>query len=114
MNNENFRLEKILEEQKQIENRIKQIQVKKSSQKRKLMAEKIINQIESRQLTNKRAIETRKKILLGATLQDWVRTGEIEQSTFDQGLDRYLVRKRDRQLFGLAGSGEGERAGVEN
>ena len=45
-------------------------------------------------------------------LQEWVRTGEIEQSTFDQGLDRYLVRKRDRELFGLAGLGEAERAGV--
>ena len=70
MNSENSRLEKTLEEQKQIENRIKQIQVKKSSQKRKLMAEKIINQIELRQSTNKRAIETRKKILLGAMLQE--------------------------------------------
>ena len=48
MNSENSRLEKTLEEQKQIENRIKQIQFKKSSQKRKLMAEKIINQIGSR------------------------------------------------------------------
>ena len=47
-------------------------------------------------------------------LLDWVRTGEVEQSALDQGLDRYLVRKRDRELFGLAGSGEEERAGVEN
>jgi hypothetical protein len=108
MNRENSRLEKLLKEQEQVENRIKQIQAKKSSQKRKLMAEKIINQIESRQSMNKRAIETRKKILLGAMLQEWVRTGEIEQSTLDQGLDRYLVRKRDRELFGLAGSGEAD------
>ena len=92
MNGENSRLEKILEEQKQIENRIKEIQVKKSFQKRKFMAEKIINQIESRQSTNKQAIETRKRILLGAMLQEWMRTGEIEQSTIDQGLDRYLVK----------------------
>ena len=112
MNSQNSRLEKFLEEQEQVENRIKQIQVKKNSQKRKLMAEKIINQIESRQSTNKRAIETRKKILLGAMLQEWVRTGEIEQSTLDQGLDRYLVRKQDRELFGLAGSGEAERVEV--
>ena len=40
--------------------------------KRKRMAEKIINQIESRQSTDKRAIETRKKILLGAMLEEWV------------------------------------------
>ena len=76
--------------------------------KHKRMAEKIINQIESRQSTNKRAIETRKKILLGAMLQDWVRTGEIEQSMIDQGLDRCLVRKRDRELFGIVGSGEAD------
>ena len=72
------------------------------------MAERIINQMESRQSMNKRAIETRKKILLGAMLQEWVRTGEIEQSMFDQELDRYLVRKRDRELFGIAGSGEAD------
>jgi hypothetical protein len=48
---------------------------------KKARAEKILNQIESRQLIEKRAIETRKKILLGAMLQEWVRTGEIEQST---------------------------------
>ena len=65
MNSENSRSEKLLEEQKQIENRMKQIQAKKSSQKRKLMAEKIINQMESRQSTNKRAIETRKKFSWG-------------------------------------------------
>ena len=70
MNSENSRLEKILEEQKQIENRTKQIYVKKNSQKRKRMAEKIINQIESRQSMNKRVIETRKKILLGVMLQE--------------------------------------------
>ena len=81
--------------------------------KKKARVEKILNQIEARQSTNKRTIETRKKILLGAMLEEWVRTGEIEQSTFDQGLDRYLVRKRDRELFRIAGSGEAERAGVE-
>ena len=76
------------------------------------MAEKIVNQIQMRQSVNKRTIETRKKILLGAMLQEWVRTGEVQQAALDQGLDRYLVRKQDRELFGLAGSGEAERAGV--
>ncbi len=75
---------------------------------KKARAENILNQIQARESTNKRAIETRKKILLGAMLQEWVRTGEIEQSMFDQGLDCYLVRERDRELFGLAGSGEAD------
>ena len=75
---------------------------------KKARAEKILNQIEARESGSKRMIETRKKILLGAMLQEWVRTGEVKQSTLDQGLDRYLVRKRDRELFGLAGSGEAD------
>ena len=62
---------------------------------------------------NKRTIETRKKILLGALVGELVRRGKIDQAMIDQGLDRYLVRKRDRELFGLAGSGEAD-GGVSN
>lgn len=69
--------------------------------KKKARVEKILNQIKARQSTNKRAIETRKKILLGAMLQEWARTGKIDQAMIDQGLDHYLVEKRDRELFGL-------------
>ena len=43
---------------------------------KKARAEKILNQIQARESNNKRTIETRKKILLGAMLQEWVRTGE--------------------------------------
>lgn len=75
------------------------------------MGEKIINQIEARQSLNKRTIETRKKILLGALVGELVRTGQIDQATIDQGLDRYLTRQQDRDLFGLAGSGEAESGG---
>jgi hypothetical protein len=82
----------------------------------KARAEKILNQIKARESTNKRTIETRKKILLGAMLQEWMRTGEIEQARVEAGLIGYLTRQQDRDLFGLdktAGSGEAERAGVE-
>lgn len=68
---------------------------------KKARAEKILNQIEARQSTNKRTIETRKKILLGALVGELVRTGKIEQAMIDQELDRYLGSKRDRELFGL-------------
>jgi hypothetical protein len=78
-------------------------------------AEKILNQIDARQSVNQRTIETRKKILLGALVGELIRLGEIQQATIDQGLNRYLVRKHDRELFGLdAGSGEAERAGVRD
>ena len=83
---------------------------------KKARAEKILNQIQARESTNKRTTETRKKILLGAMLQEWVRTGEIEQAKVETGLSEYLVRQQDRDLFRLdkpAGSGEADRAGVE-
>ena len=83
---------------------------------RKAKAVKILNQISAKELTNKRTSETRKKILLGAMLQEWVRTGEIEQAKVETGLSEYLTRQQDRDLFGLdkpAGSGEAERAGVK-
>jgi hypothetical protein len=70
--------------------------------KKKARVEKILNQIEARQSTNKRTIETRKKILLGAMLQDWLVSGQIDQATIDQGLNRYLTKKQDRELFGLS------------
>ena len=83
---------------------------------KKARAEKILNQIQARESTNKRTTETRKKILLGAMLQEWVRTGEIDQAKVEAGLIGYLTRQQDRDLFGLdqpAGSGEADRAGVE-
>ena len=83
---------------------------------KKARAEKILNQIQARESTNKRTSETRKKILLGAMLQEWVRTGEIDRARVETGLIGYLTRQQDRDLFGLdkpAGSGEADRAGVE-
>jgi|GEM_PF-3124992 len=68
---------------------------------RKARAEKILNQIEARESVGQRKIETRQKILLGAMLQEWVRTGEIEQARVEAGLDCFLVRPQDRKLFGL-------------
>lgn len=81
---------------------------------KKARVEKIINQIQARQSANQRTIQTRKKILLGALVAELVRTGKIDQATIDQGLDSYLVRKQDRELFGLgAGSGEADGNGVQ-
>lgn len=68
---------------------------------KKARAEKILNQIEARESGSKRTTETRKKILLGAMLQEWVRTGEIEQARVEAGLIGYLTRQQDRDLFGL-------------
>jgi hypothetical protein len=77
----------------------------------KARAEKILNQIKARESVSQRKIETRQKILLGAMLQEWVKTGKIEQARVEAGLIDYLTRQQDRDLFGLdktAGSGEAD------
>ena len=110
MNSENYRLEKLLEERKQIENRIKQIQAKKNSQKRKL--------------------DTRRKILFGIMFEKLVVEGQIKDQTITQLINEHLKTDRDRDLvknylaslpkvdspleWKTSGSGEGERAGVGN
>ena len=110
MNSENYRLEKLLEERKQIENRIKQIQAKENSQKRKL--------------------DTRWKILFGVMFEKLVVEGRIKDETIAQLINEHLKTDRDRDLVRsylasllradsfpeqkTAGSGEGERAAAGN
>ena len=78
MNSENSKLEKLLEERKQIENRIKQIQAKKNSQKRKL--------------------DTRRKILFGIMFEKLVVEGQIKDQTITQLINEHLKTDRDRDL----------------
>ena len=78
MNSENSKLEKLLEERKQIENRIKQIQTKKNSQKRKL--------------------DTRRKILFGIMFEKLVVEGQIKDQTITQLINEHLKTDRDRDL----------------
>ena len=78
MNSENSKLEKLLEERKQIENRIKQIQTKQNSQKRKL--------------------DTRRKILFGIMFEKLVVEGQIKDQTITQLINEHLKTDRDRDL----------------
>ena len=79
MNSENSRLEKILEERKQIENRIKQIQVKKNSQRRKL--------------------DTRRKILFGVMFQGIIVDNRVNEEVINSAINGYLKNDRDRDLI---------------
>ena len=79
MSGEKLRLEKLLEQWKQIENRIKQIQAKENSQKRK--------------------IDTRRKILFGVMLEKLIAEGEIENEIITKAIDNYLTTDRDRDLI---------------
>jgi hypothetical protein len=79
MNSEDSRLEKLLKERKQIENRIKQIQAKKNSQRRKL--------------------DTRRKILFGVMFEKLVIEGRIKDETIAQLINEHLKTDRDRDLI---------------
>ena len=78
MNSEDSRLEKLLKERKQIENRIKQIQAKKNSQKRKL--------------------DTRRKILFGVMFEKLVVEGRIKDETIAQLINEHLKTERHQNL----------------
>jgi hypothetical protein len=77
----NKRLEQLLKKKEQIENRIQLLKSKENEKKRKE--------------------ETRKKILLGAWVMHQVEQGYLEKEEVLSGLDKFLSRPIDRQLFGL-------------
>ena len=79
MNSENYRLEKLLEERKQIENRIKKIQAKKNYQKRKL--------------------DTRRKILFGVMFQGIIVDNRVNEEVINSAINGYLKNDRDRDLI---------------
>jgi hypothetical protein len=77
----NKRLEQLLKKKEQIENRIQLLKSKENEKKRKE--------------------ETRKKILLGAWVMHQIEQGYLEKEEVLSGLDKFLTRPIDRQLFGL-------------
>lgn len=50
----------------------------------------------------KRALETRRRILLGACLSELMRKGDLNSNEVLAWLDAYLTRPGDRAAFGLA------------
>ena len=57
----------------------------------------------ARALTNRRERkdETRRKILIGATVQARVERDELDHAELEAWLDAHLTREDDRALFGL-------------
>jgi large subunit ribosomal protein L7/L12 len=79
MSSDNPRLEKLLEKQKQIQNRIKQIQLKENAERRKF--------------------ETRRKILLGVMFHQMIVEGRIPNTLFNEFLNKQIKTERDREVF---------------
>ena len=79
MSGENPRLGRLLERRNQIENRIKQIEAKEKSKIRKL--------------------ETRRKILLGVICEKLIAEDQIENEIITKAINNYLKTDRDRDLI---------------
>ena len=79
MSGEKLKLEKLLERRNQIESRIKQIEAKEKSKARKL--------------------ETRRKILLGVICEKLIANDQIDNETITNAINSYLTTDRDRDLI---------------
>ena len=60
-----------------------------------------IQLLKNRQLAQRRKDETRRKLLIGAMVLDFVRQGTWTDDQLHAALDAYLHRARDRALFDL-------------
>jgi len=69
------------------------------AKKEKLEAQ--IQDRENRQAETDRKLDTHKKILVGATFLDLIKTKQMPKSELTKVLDIYLTRKSDRKIFGL-------------
>jgi len=79
MSSENPRLGRLLDRRNQIQNQIKQIQARENTQKRKL--------------------ETRRKILCGVILQGMLADNLITEEAIISAIDSYLTNDRDLDLI---------------
>jgi len=77
------------------EERLRKIEEKQA----RLKAE--AQRLKARTRQNHRKRETRRKILAGAMVLDWVERGELAEKLFLSGMDKFLTRHHERALFGL-------------
>jgi large subunit ribosomal protein L7/L12 len=67
--------------------------------KRKEKIANQIRQIQSKDGANKRKLDTRRKILLGAIFEKLITNKIIEINDVDKWLQTYLTKERDKELF---------------
>ena len=60
-----------------------------------------IQKIRSREASQKRKEDTRRKILLGALLMEMMEKSELDKNKIRKRLDSFLTRDIDRKLFDL-------------
>jgi hypothetical protein len=76
--------------------------------RKEIIADKIqqlqnqLKTLEKQDKQTQRKTETKRKILMGALLQQWVKMGKVQETEVTKGLDKLLTRENERSLFGLA------------
>lgn len=68
-----------------------------------------LQRLDAREQQAERKRDTRRKILAGALMFDWIARGEVTDTRFKDEMDRFLERDRDRALFGLPKQQEREK-----
>ena len=61
-----------------------------------------IQKLKSKESTEERKRDTRRKVVLGAVLLEMVKSGEWSEDKLKNLLNRKLTRPRDRELFSLS------------
>lgn len=77
----------------------KEVLKKLEEQQEKLKAK--IQAVKAKAAKKERKEETRKKVLLGAYLINQMEVGKIDKGEVMKGLDKFLTRPQDREIFGL-------------
>ena len=72
-----------------------------SLRERKAKLDRELKALENKERSETRKRDTRRKVLAGAWLLNQVELGLFNETTLLQGLDQYLEKPRDRELFEL-------------
>ena len=79
----------------------REAELKELRSKKKSLLERQIRRAQVRINAKDRKLRTRRLILLGSYLDDIIQNDPVSMKRVSKGLDEFLERDRDRELFGL-------------
>ena len=85
----------------QQELKAKKIELQHAQRRQRANLQKQIRRAQSRVTTAERKRRTRRLILLGSYLEHLTQNDPVSMTRFRKGLDEFLERDRDRELFDL-------------
>ena len=97
-------LDGLLQRQAELKDSLKQQEqdLRDLNRKKQALLKNQIAHAQSRLNAKERKRRTRRLILLGSYLDDIIQNDPVSMKRVSKGLDEFLERDRDRELFGLA------------